>query len=222
MSTSIYKLLSWMSPAYPVGSYAFSHGLENAIERGLVADEDDARQWIGDLLRYGNGFADLVFAAAAWDAVHDDELRELNDFVLAFQPSAELRLETTEQGRAFADVSGAAWPSAAVERLHESAPGELAYPIAIGVTAQAHDIRKEDLLTAFAHAFVSNLVSAAVRLVPLGQTAGQRLTSCLSGPCIAAIQRAKATGYQEVATSTIMADITSMNHETQYTRLFRS
>lgn len=223
MSTNLYKLLSWMSPAYPVGAYTFSHGLESAIEQGLLRDEATVQQWIADILEVGNGHADLVFAGAAWDAGADvAALRRINEFALAFQPSAELRLESTEQGAAFATVTAAAWPSPAIARLEMLGAGYLAYPVAIGASASAHDIGKLQTLTSFAHAFAGNLVSAAVRLVPLGQTAGQRMTAWLSPCCVAAAECAAQTHYEDVATATIMAEIVSMNHETQYSRLFRS
>lgn len=223
MTTSEYKLLSWLSPAYPVGAYAFSHGLENAVDIGLIKCEETAQAWIGDLLLRGAGLADLVFAGNAWDM--PDNLRELgrlNDYALAFQATSELRLEATEQGRAFADVSAEAWPSNAVSRLAAAVSGKLVYPVAVGVTARAHDVAQSAMLTAYAHAFASNLVSAAVRLVPLGQTAGQRMTAGLAAPCAIAARRAAVTGYEDVATLAPMAEITSMNHEHQYTRLFRS
>jgi urease accessory protein len=216
MTTSDYKLLAWLSPAYPVGSYAFSHGLENAVETGLVECDETAQDWIADLLLRGGGFADLAFAANAWNMADDSrELGRLNDYALAFQTTSELRLETTEQGRAFADVSAVAWPSDAVARLASAVSGRLAYPVAVGVTARAHAVAQRAMLTAYAHAF-------AVRLVPLGQTAGQRMTAWLATPCETAARRAAETGYENVATLVPMAEITSMNHEQQYTRLFRS
>ena len=223
MSTtdSLYRLMSWLSPTYPVGAYSFSHGLEYAVEAGLVVDRASTLDWIATVMTAGNGFADLVFVAAAWDS-DPAELASLNEYVLAFQGTAELRLESTAQGRAFVSVTGDAWPCAATDALAAVSPDDLTYAVAVGAIARSHDIDKRDALLAYAHAFAANLVSAAVRLVPLGQTDGQRITADLLTTCVAATERALVTAVNDVSTSTPMVDIASMKHEHQYTRLFRS
>jgi urease accessory protein len=225
MSTDskLYRLLSWLSPAFPVGAYSFSHGLECAIEAGLVCDADTTRDWIGDLLLVGDGQADLVFLAAAWHAAGDAQaLLEVHELALAFQPSAEIRLETTAQGGAFIKAMAAAWPCELIAVLQRMLDGPVAYPVAVGVAARGHDIALEMTAETFAHACASNLVSAAIRLVPLGQTEGQQITARLMSTVTAAVASAIATPLQMVTSSCIMADIMSMRHETQYTRLFRS
>ena len=223
MSTtdSLFRLMSWLSPTYPVGAYSFSHGLEYAVDADLVTDRESVRDWIATIMTTGNGFADLVFVAAAWDS-EAAELAELNEYVLAFQGTAELRLESTAQGRAFFLVTADAWHCAAIDALKVIAVDEITYAVAVGAVAKSHNIGKTDIITAYAHAFAANLVSAAVRLVPLGQTDGQRITAELIPICVAAAERAAATAADEVATSTPMVDIASMKHEHQYTRLFRS
>ena len=227
MSDALFRLMSWLSPAYPVGAYAFSHGLEYAVDAGLVRDRDDARDWIATVMSVGNGYADLVFVAAAWDMDAGRpaalrELRELNELSLAFQGTAELRLESTAQGRAFASVTADAWPCTATDALAQLPRDEVVHAVAVGAVARSHGIGRSETLTAHAHAYAANLVSAAVRLIPLGQTDGQRITAELMPVCLAAVERAAATPVDDVSSSTPMVDVASMKHEIQYTRLFRS
>lgn len=221
MSDSLFRLMSWLSPAYPVGAYSFSHGLEYAVDAGLVADANSARHWIATIIANGSGFADLVFVSAAWDS-DAGRLPGLNEVSLAFQGTAELRLESTAQGRAFVRVTTDAWPCDAIEMLAQVPQDEVTYAVAVGAVARSHDIDKYWAMTAYAHAFAANLVSAAVRLIPLGQTDGQRITADLMPICTEAVARAATTAVDDVATSTPMVDIASMKHEHQYTRLFRS
>ena len=225
MSTdsTLYRLMTWLSPAFPVGAYSFSHGLEYAVEAGLVCDADTTRDWINDLLMLGDAQADLVFLAAAWQAGADlPALQEAHELALAFQPSAEILLETTAQGGAFIKAVAAAWPCESIAVLQAALRGPVAYPVAVGVAARGHGIALEAAAEAFAHACAANLVSAAVRLVPLGQTEGQKITANLLATVTAATARAIATPLQMVTSSCIMADIVSMRHESQYSRLFRS
>ncbi len=227
MSDTLFRLMSWLSPAYPVGAYAFSHGLEYAVEAGLVRDRDGARDWIATVMSMGSGHAELVFVAAAWDVEPGqppalDQLAGLNELALAFQGTAELRLESTAQGRAFVGVTADAWPCEATETLARLPGDDIAHAIAVGAAARSHGIGRSETLAAFAHAYAANLVSAAVRLIPLGQTDGQRITAELMPVCLAAVARAAVTTADEVSASTPMVDVTSMKHELQYTRLFRS
>ncbi len=225
MSTDddLYRLMTWMSPSYPVGAYSFSHGLESAVEAGLVRDVDGARDWIAELAARGGGQSDLVFLDAAWEAADDDRrLAEVQELALAFQPTAEIRLESAAQGAAFLKVTAAAWPCDGLDRLRTLADSEPAYPVVVGVAARGHGIDKRDAMRAYGHAFVANLVSAAVRLIPLGQTDGQIMTASLQRAVHDAVESALATPLDEVSSSCLMSDVMSMQHETQYTRLFRS
>lgn len=221
MGDSLFRLMSWLSPAYPVGAYSFSHGLEYAVDAGLVTDTESVRDWLATIMTTGSGFADLVFVAAAWDS-EPEQLPGLNEFALAFQGTAEVRLESTAQGRAFLLVTAEAWPCEAIETLQRIPQEEIVYAVAVGAVAKSHGIDRREVMTAYAHAFAANLVSAAVRLIPLGQTDGQRITADLMPTCVTAVERAAATPADEVSMSTPMVDIASMKHEHQYTRLFRS
>jgi urease accessory protein len=223
IDSSLYRLMTWMSPSFPVGAYSFSHGLENAVESGLVCDMETARNWIADLASFGGGQSDLVFLAAAWQAANnEDRLRDVHELALAFQPTLEIQLETTAQGTAFVKTIAATWPCAAIDSLGAVTDGAIVFPVAVGAIARGHNIEQEAVIEAYGHAFIANLVSAAVRLIPLGQTDGQRITASLLAHVTSAATKACDTPLDGVTNSCIMADITSMQHEVQYTRLFRS
>lgn len=222
MSKSLYRLMTWLSPSFPVGAYAFSHGIETAVEAGRIHDAASTREWIDDLVRYGNGRSDLVFLAEAFDASGDlASLEEIADYCRAFQGTSELRLESMAQGRAFLDVSAETWPSPTIDAARQGIEA-MPYPVAVGLVAAEHGIAKEQAMHAFVHAFIANLVSAAVRLVPLGQTDGQRITAALESTALEAVTSALSLDRHTVSSATINSDIVSMQHETQYTRLFRS
>jgi len=215
----------WLSPSYPVGAFSYSSGLEWAVEAGDVADAESLRRWLDVMIRQGGGFCDAVFlvhahgAAAAGNA---DSLRAVAELAAAFTPSKERHLETTAQGRAFVETTQAAWPCAALDRLVAAWDGSIAYPVAVGVAAAGHGVAVEPCTSAYLQAIVANLVSAGVRLIPLGQTAGQRVLAALAPALIASAERALATPLDEVGGAAWRADLASMRHETQYTRLFRS
>ncbi len=210
----------WLSPAFPVGGFAFSHGLEWAVECGDIADESGVRQWIGDLLRLGSGRDDAILLASAWRAasVGDDAaLREVAEMALAMQPSAERRLETGLLGNAFIKMVGAAWLPGF------RPPGdEVAYPVAVGVAAAMRGLPLEATLQAFLSAFVATLVSSSIRLGPIGQTDGQRILSALIPVVLEVAAAAGRLGPDDLGGCVFRSDIASMRHETQYTRLFRS
>ncbi len=140
----------------------------------------------------------------------------------AFTSSKERQLETIAQGLAFLQATRAAWPCSALERFATAWDGPVAYPVAVAVTAAGHGIALEPALHAYLHAVVANLISAGVRLVPLGQTDGQRVLAALEPIVEATCVRARAISLDDLGSATFRADLASMRHETQYTRLFRS
>ena len=217
-----YRLQTWFSPAYPIGGYTYSHGLEWAIEAGDVVDAVSAEAWIRDVLVSGAGRSDAILMAEAWRCPDADAFAELAEFARALTPTAERRLESVAQGRAFLDVTTAAWPG---ERLSwaEALPVDMrVHAVIVGLAGRAHDLPLDALLEAHLQAFAANLVSAAVRLVPLGQTDGQRLQARFE-PVVAAVAHAAAAASREdIGGVALLADVASMQHETQYTRLFRS
>ncbi len=218
-------LMAWLSPAFPVGAFAYSHGLEAAVEAGDIGDGATLRAWIGDLLRHGAGWNDAVLLAAVWRASSAGELSalvDINALALALAPSRERRLETTSQGDAFLAAIEAAWPRAPMRCLRAGAPQGVAYPVALGVAAAGYDLPLLALLEAFLLAFVSNLVSACVRLGPIGQTEGQRIIAATVESLRLLAARAAASTLDDLGGAAWRADIGSMRHETQYSRLFRS
>ncbi|WP_416896132.1 MAG: urease accessory protein UreF [Minwuia sp.] len=222
---NLMRLMSWLSPAFPVGAYTYSHGLEAAVEEGAIHDRQSAASWIVDLVGQGGGRADAVLLAHAWRAVFNNDraaLAAVAEQAEALSPTAELSLETEAQGQAFLKAVDSAWPTEAVDMLRAVHDGPIAYPVAVGVTAAGHDVPLTEAAVAYLHAYSANLISAVVRLVPLGQTDGLILTKGLEPllPQVAAV--ALATPLQDLSTTTFMADIKSMQHETQRTRLFRS
>ena len=218
------RLMTWLSPAYPVGGYSYSHGLEWTVEAGKVRGAATLGDWIEDILSHGAGRSDVIFLAEAWRAVAGGDERMLADtseLAAAFAPSAERRLETLAQGAAFLAATQAVWPSPDLERL--AAEGaEVAYPVAVGASAAAHALPLAATAQAFAQAFAANIVSAGVRLIPLGQTDGLRVLARLEPLIPRVVAGALAAGLDDIGGAAIMADIASMRHETQYTRLFRS
>jgi urease accessory protein len=224
-TAALYRLMTWLSPAYPVGAFSYSGGLEWAIEAGDIADAATLARWLAVMIGEGAGFCDavlLVHAHRAADAMDDPALAAVAELAAALAPSRERFLETTAQGRAFFDTTRAAWRCAALDRLALAWGGPLAYPIAVGVAGAGHGIAVEPVLAAFLQAVASNLVSAGLRLIPLGQTDGQRVLAGLEPLIAGCAQRALACPLADIGSAAFRADIASMRHETQYTRLFRS
>jgi urease accessory protein len=222
---ALYRLLAWLSPSFPVGAFSYSSGLEWVVESGDVADAKTLRAWITTVIGQGGGFCDAVFLAQAHRAVlegADERLGEISELAAAFAPSKERHLETTAQGRAFADTARAAWSCEALEQFLARSNGPIAYPVAVGIVSAGHEIAVEPALTAYLHAVTSNLVSAGVRLIPLGQTDGQRVLAALEPVVAETMMRAVGTELEQVGSAAFRADLASMRHETQYTRLFRS
>lgn len=221
------KLLAWLSPAFPVGSYAYSHGLEWAIEDGSVRDATTLTAWLADILKNGAGHNDAILFLEAWQAAtagDGDRLQTAAEIGAAFQPSRERHLETTAQGRAFIAAVEAAWPSERLGGLAAALPAgaPLPYPVAVAIASAAHGIAAIPALGAMLHGFVANVVSAGVRAIPIGQTDGLRVIAAL-GPVIDAVTAVAATAtLDDLGGAALRADIASMKHETQYTRLFRS
>ena len=227
---ALYRLLTWLSPAYPVGAFAYSQGLEAAIAHGLVTGRAGTEGWLTDSLTAGGLWSDAVIFAGAYEAARDGDaaaLAEINAFALAFQPALELRRETLALGGAFLRITREAWPCATLDLLAaEGGAGSdkagPVYPLAVAGAAAGHGIAAQAALEAWLHAGVSNLVSAAVRLVPLGQSDGQRILAALEPEIAETATRAAVSPLAALATNTLMAEIRAMTHETQQPRLFRS
>lgn len=217
------QLFAWLSPAFPVGAFAYSHGLESAVDEGQVQDAASVEAWLGDLLRHGSARQDAVLAAEAWrraPAGDAGALAELNDLALALAPSRERRLETGGTGRAFADAIRASWPEAHCPALPRGE--DVAYPVAFGAAAGTAGLPLRASLEALALGVVGNLVSAAVRLGPIGQTDGQRVTAALLPEARRLGAFAAASTLDDLGACALRSDVAALRHETLYSRLFRS
>jgi urease accessory protein len=221
------RLLIWLSPAFPVGTYSYSHGLEYAVEAGLISDRHTLIGWIEGILCHGAGRLDgMCLLAAHRAAVASDsaELLRVAELAGAMRGSAELALESTAQGAAFLKTIGSGWPHLAAARalqyLGHASP--VTYPVALGATAGVAGIAEAPVLQVFLSAFCGNLVSAALRLAPIGQSDGVASLAALEPTIAAQVERLRVSPFDTVGSAALIVDWCSMKHETQETRLFRS
>ncbi|MBS0546512.1 MAG: urease accessory protein UreF [Proteobacteria bacterium] len=226
MADPLYRLLAWLSPAYPIGGFSYSHGIETAVEEGFVKDRASLVAWLATVLRDGTGRVDGALFAAAWRAA---DVRDWPAFdtiaarAAAWRGTSEMALESRQQGGSFLTITRTAWGHTDLDAVHARLNGELALPVAVALAAAVHGIALEQALGGYLHAFTANLVSAAVRAVPLGQSDGQLALAALEVYVSETAHAALAvTDLDEVGTATPLLDWCSMRHETQYTRLFRS
>ena len=226
MADPLYRLLAWLSPAYPIGAFSYSHGVETAVEEGFIKDRASLVSWLESVLLQGTGAVDGALFAAAWHAAAAEDwpaFDAIAERAAAWRGTMEMALESRQQGGSFLSITRTAWPHASLVAAHERLGGELALPVAVALAAAAHGIALEQALAGYLHAFTANLISAALRTVPLGQTDGQLALAALERAVNAAAQAAMVvTSLDEVGTATPLLDWCSLRHETQYTRLFRS
>ncbi|ENO91518.1 urease accessory protein UreF [Thauera sp. 28] len=221
------RLLQLASPALPVGAYTYSQGLEWAVESGVVAREADAAAWIGDLLEWSVARFEAPLLAsqlAAWACGADGEVARLNDDFLASRETAELRAETLQMGwslvRLLTELDAfAALPGWRARLLALDTP---CFPTAWSAAAAAWQVPADQALAAYLWAWAENQVMAALKAVPLGQSAGQRLLAMLGERIPALVGQALELPEARWSNYTPGLAIASSRHETQYTRLFRS
>lgn len=214
---ALLRLIAWLSPAFPVGAFAYSHGLEAAIEDKRVTGAADLIAWISDLLEYGPTRADAVFFVHAWRATLAEDAQAFADVAsraAAMRGTGELALEATQQGTSFASAVAKAWPG------FDGDPQ--IYPVAVARAAAQAGIPLPEALGAYLHAFAANMVSAAVRAIPLGQSDGLAAIAGLEAAIEAARDAALDRDLDDAGSAAPALDILSFRHETQYTRLFRS
>jgi urease accessory protein len=215
---ALLRLMAWLSPAFPIGGFAYSGGLERAVHDRLVGDAAGLSAWLTTLLRHGALWTDGVLLAKAWRC-HAEQaaLAEVAELGLALAGSAERYAETLSLGRGFASAA-AAWPSAVLNTL----PRDVPLPVAVGAVAAAHGIGLEQVLAAYLHAAISQAVSAAIRLGVCGQAEGLTVLAGLESTIGTVAARAPALTLDDLGTAAIQAEIVSLRHETQHSRLFRS
>ena len=227
-SDGLYRLLAWLSPGFPVGSFSFSHGLETAVETGAVRDCASLEHWIGAVVTSGSGRIDADILREAHRAAKASDVGALiatNLRGVAFRGTAETRLETTMQGEAFLTTCRAAWPEPFLDRWAEtlgSAEDRVCYAAAVGAATARANISLRRALTGYLHAMAANLVSAGLRLGIIGQTDGQRTIAALEPVIAAAVATGARRDPDSFGGATLAVELASIAHETLYTRLFRS
>lgn len=209
---AVLTLTQWMSPGFPVGAFAYSHGVEKAIAQGEIKDIGSLEEWLRDIIAFGSGQADVVILSAAYHAT-GHEIAEIDTTARAFAATAGRLLETDQQGGAFARTVDDVWGTDL---------GPLTYPVAVGHAASAKGFALDLTARLYLHAFTANLISAAVRLVPLGQTEGQALLANLATLIQETADEAKRTPLSHLSATCFAADIASMQHETLYSKVFRT
>jgi urease accessory protein len=209
------RLLAWLSPGFPTGAYAYSHGLEWVVECGDIRDGDTLADWLADVLCNGSGRNDAILLRHAHRAARDaGTLEKLSELAAAVVSGRERLAETLNQGTAFLRAARA-WDC-------PSLPEAVAYPVAVGALAGWHGIDEDFCAAAYLQAFASNLISAAVRLVPLGQTTGLHVLAALEPTIHLLTAATAAASLDDIGGCAFRIDLAAMRHETQYTRLFRS
>ncbi|WP_254442531.1 urease accessory protein UreF [Ruegeria arenilitoris] len=211
--SDILTLTQWFSPAYPVGGFAYSHGLEWAIESSDVTDAQQTRAWIADVLQFGSGRNDGIFLMAAYKAKDKKELLEVDAKARAFCASSERLSETLLLGTAFCSVTANVW---------EINMPKLTYPVAVGYAAHCQNLPSGLTCQMFLQSFMANLVACATRLIPLGQTEGQHLIRELTPLCAEVAQQVQDSDLDALGSTAFLCDVASMKHERQYSRIFRT
>ena len=215
--STLLRLMTWLSPAFPVGAFSYSHGIERAVHDGLIHDKASLHDWMDDLLNHGSVWNDAVLFAASWlDADMGGNCREISELGEAMAGSKERHMETTLQGNAFLQAIGH-WSGRDCGLANE-----MPYPVAVAVVAARNQVACEPALAAYLHAVVSNLIQGAVRLVPLGQSNGVSLMAAMEKQILAVAERAASSSLDDLGSAAIVSEIMAMQHETQYSRVFRS
>jgi len=212
---ALLHLMSWLSPAFPTGAFAYSHGLEWAVESGDITNETNLQDWLTDVVARGAGRTDTILLRHAHRSASDlAALAAVADLACATASSRERQSESLNQGSAFM-LAAAPWGVPAT-------PARTPYPVAVGAVCGAHAVTEDATAAAFLQAFAGNLISAAVRLVPLGQTTGLRVLAALEHTILATAADTKSATLDDLGGCAFRSDLAAMRHETQYTRLFRS
>ena len=219
---------SWLSPAFPTGSYSYSHGIEWAVEAGHIADRKSLVEWLEADLCYGSGRNEAIFFIEAWRSTTEENYEKLGkvaELAAAFRGTSEFALETSQQASACLGTFCRVWPNPVMERLSELLSKRGIAPalaVVLGVGAATQNVSAILALPAFLQSYLTNLVTAGVRLIPLGQTDGQFAIAELEAVVLAVAAQAEKGTIHNLGSAAYMVDLASALHETQYTRLFRS
>ncbi|MEO1223045.1 MAG: urease accessory UreF family protein [Pseudomonadota bacterium] len=214
---------TWLSPTFPTGGFSYSHALETLVDDGRVTSADEVVDWLSSVLAYGGGWTDGLLCREAWRAVaqsDNDRLGELADFAAALPGTTEFELETVSQGKAFLRAVAAGWPDYLPGVL--MGQGGAAMPIAVGACCAAASVSQDRTLAAYLGGLTGHLISAACRLVPLGQSDAQRATAAINAQLPDLVELLMQADFEQLGTCAWVLDLASMSHETLHTRLFRS
>jgi len=228
VAQSLLRLQSWLSPTFPIGSYSYSHGLEWAVEAGHVHDLQSLVEWLQADLCYGSVRNEAIFFGEAWRSAKKADrpmLLQVSELAAAFRGTAEFALESAQQAIAAVAVLRQVWPDPLLDWLHEALDSRSVAPalaVVLGLRSARLGVPETLALPAYLQSYMSNLVSAGVRLIPLGQTAGQRAIAALEETVLSTSARAQSETIADLGSAAFAVDLASMAHETQYTRLFRS
>lgn len=215
---ALLRLMAWLSPAFPIGGFAWSGGLERAVADRLVQKTSDLKAWLSTIARHGSLWNDAVLFCEAWRSFEDDAgLKSVSELGLALAGSGERFTETLSLGKAFVSAASA-WPDPVLQRLPQDVP----FPVAVGAVAAAHRIPVRDALAAYLHAALSQAVSAGIRLGVCGQADGVAILADLEEQVEALSTPASQTTLNDLGGAAVQAEISSLRHETQHSRLFRS
>lgn len=206
-------LIQWLSPSFPIGAFAYSHGLEAAVDAGWISDADTLQEWLSDVALHGSGRCDAIWLRLAYETADGAALLALNNEAFAFAPSATRQNEVLRQGAAFAQTVNAVW---------DIALPDLLLPLAVGAAARTQEMDVEAVTPLYLHAFLSNLIASAQRLLPVGQTAGQRILAALQSEVADITDQTRNTTSADIHSSAFLSDIAAMRHDTLDTRLFQS
>ena len=218
---SLQRLLTWLSPAFPTGGFAYSHGLEWAVEAGDITNRAQLVEWLSDLVAHGSLWSDSILIRHACRIVEPAALHELAAFACACAASRERQEEMLAQGAAFRRAL-AVWHETPEPLMRGDGDACWPLPVALGAAFRAERLDEDTACLATMHAAVAALVSAAVRLVPLGQTDGLRAMAALETLVLQTTQRSRSATLDDIGGMCMRADIAAMRHETQQTRLFRT
>jgi len=219
---------SWLSPAFPTGAYSYSHGIEWAVEAGHIHDRKSLVDWVEADLCYGSGRNEAIFFIEAWRSATDDDcerLLKIAELAAAFRSTSEFALETSQQATACLATLRRVWPDPNIESLSELLSDLRIAPVlsvVLGVRAAGEKISATLAVPALLQSYLANLVTAGVRLIPLGQTDGQLGIAELEPAVMAVAAQAEQATIHDLGSAAFMVDLASASHETQYTRLFRS
>jgi urease accessory protein len=219
---------SWLSPAFPTGSYSYSHGIEWAVEAGHINDRESLVDWLEADLRYGSGRNEAIFFVEAWRCATNgdcEKLLEVAELAAAFRGTSEFALEASQQAMACLATLRQVWPDPLLDWLSDTLCERGISPalaVVLGMRTARQGIAASLALPAFLQSYIANLVTAGVRLIPLGQTDGQLAIAELEEAVLAASAQARKATIDELGSAAFVVDLASMAHETQYTRLFRS